>query len=250
MEDKQKPAVDTAGPEDSGSPDVAAIIEQKVAAILDSKLSGIAEVVDASKNKIQRRNDELANQLKAERERAETLESKLKELGLADGGSVDQKLSAKDEALRLMRADLEANNKQMAEIQAQWKADQSKLRRKELEDLVLGDVASDAREDGRMLISGYLGDRRINLDDTDDLATLAKTMRDRFLPRLAAPTADRRDGTPSATQPGTPADPNKVNWSNYSAYDQVPPELRSHIPDDVFEAWIKPKGGGGAGLRI
>jgi len=244
---------DGGGSAGTPAPDLSGLLE-KVSEIIDQKLEPVASIVNESKNKSQRRNEELASQLKAEREKRESLEGKLSELGLANGGSVDEGLQLLTAQFSKLREDYDEQQKALAEMQAANAQAQSALRRKELEDLVLGDVAPDAKEDGRFMMDGYLKNKGIDLDTTKDLGALANAIRDRFLPRLSVSNADTRTAQATGNQPGVHVDPSRVNWDEFRSYADVPKNLKSHIPPDVFKRMEKPSfggtGGGAQGLGV
>lgn len=226
------------------APDLSALLS-KVSEIIDSKLGPVQSIVNESKNKAQRRNEELASQLKAEREKREALEGKLKQAGLADGGSVDEGLQQLNAHFERLRADYDEQSKALTELQTAHAQAESKLRRKTLVDLVLGDVTPDAREDGLLMMDGYLKNKGIELDATQDLDALAQQMRERFLPRLSVHSHEDRGPQASRQQPGAPVDPSKVNWSQFKRWEDIPHNIRHLVPQEVFNRLATPGGGPG-----
>lgn len=227
-------------------PDYSALLD-KVSAIIDQKLEPVQEIVNESKNKSQRRNEELASQLKAEREKREGLETQLKNAGVADGGTVDDHVKLLTAQMGKLREDYDANLASGQEGASELKALKSELRRKELDELVLGGVATGDREVVRDMMSGYFQNNGIDPDTHQDLPALAKTVRERFLPRLSIQQADERTATSVQTQPGAPVDLSKVVWDDYKSFIDVPKNLRTSIPPEVFKRMETPSYGGTQG---
>ena len=97
------------------------------------------------------------------------------------------------------------------------------------------------------MIDGYLKNKGIELDDTQDMATLAEQMRARFHSRLAVQSADGKGPAPARKQPGAQVDLSKIDWSSYRKYHDVPKEIRHLIPPKEFERMERPEHGSGMG---
>lgn len=222
--------------------------------MLADAIGPITEVVEASKNKLQRRNDELAAELKSKNETIESFKTKIEKFGLeGDGGGVEQKLEARDDALKFLRESMASMEQNLEAERKARLATESKLRRKELDDLVLGDVAPDLRETARATMEGTLHLQNVKIDETEDLGTLAEMLRAKIKPILAIPTPESGAGTPSQRPAEAVKDPTSVDWNSYTSLDDVPASLHRHIPIEQVERMLQSKqdnkrGVGGIGI--
>ncbi len=244
MQEQEGAAVDTAAESDnSGSPADLAQIADLVKSTVAEALAPLNEEIQAAKkNKTERRNHKLAEDVKAREAEIAKLRSELDRLS-------PDTVEAKEAHFERLKEDYLKQQKEFQEFRGEFDRQKAALRRKELDELVLRDVAPEHREHALDLMEGTLSRQKIDIDN-EDLADVAEKLRGRIQPLLSVPQRKTTgEGSPVDRQPETPADPNKVDWTSYKSWEEVPDQLKAHVPLDVFKKLVKPTGGSG-GLRI
>jgi len=240
MTDPIEGGVDTPADEGKDTPDIAATVAAAIEAALAPALAPLREDVESiRRNKLDTRNKKLNDEIAARDNMIAELKSKVESLS-------PETAETKDALVQRFRDDLANQVKKMADVEAKFAAAQSKLRRKELEDLVLADVAPAHREVALDLMEGTLHRQQINIDETDDLASLVEPLKKKIASTLSVPEVQSGNANPSDNVPGAPIDPDKISWlrpdgtPTFRDYASIPEEIRHLLPQDVFQKMVKP----------
>lgn len=248
MTEPNDEAVDTAP--DEGTQDVSALVADAVSAVLTDALAPLRDDVETiRRNKLDARNKKLNDESSAKDEEIEALKKQVLDLQ-------PETAEAKDALVQRFRDDLSTQVKELATVKAQFQDAQRKLRRKELEDLVLADVATAHRDVALDLLEGTLRRQNINIDEVEDVGTIAGPLKQRIASALSVPEVQGGDPKPTTTTPGAPIDPDKIEWLTpdgrpaYSEYGLIPEEIRHLLPPEVFQKMIKPTQKDFGGLNL
>jgi hypothetical protein len=161
--------------------------------------------------RVDRRNAELANEVRELRER----------LGALTDLETQAKASA--EALQQLQDAFEQKSKEADELQSQ-------SRRRDFSDHVLSGISHHHQETARLALTGLLAQESDVYNFTDPQANLQELARSaREVLRQRAPSlfsSSPRQGMPDASRP---------DFSRYQSYSEVPAEMRAQLSDDDFK---------------
>jgi hypothetical protein len=200
----------------------------------------LGEVTQATRSKLQEKFDSLlteANQLRQFKERVE--KSGLDKL--PDGTAVADVVAHKDQLNHQMAADLQALQQRLDDAER-------KEKRRDLEALVFAKVRPEARGLAETLYTGILTREGIDIDKAPDLGVLASQLTEKINTHLSAlGGAATRAELSTAHQV---QDPSTVNWDSFKHWSEIPPELKPHVPQDVYNRMASTSGGGRGGGKF
>jgi len=114
----------------------------------------------------------------------------------------------------------------------------NELRKRDFVDNVMQDVAPGSREHAKLLLDGYVARGDFDpLNQDKEITTLAQEARDRIAKLHPSIYSNTNLPAVSTSTPG-------VDWDKFSNWGEIPADMKTQVPDDVFNRLTRTIGSG------